>query len=123
VAPSADAQQSTSARTDDARGRRLGHPARLACVINGYAKDGDAYLRNARMRDVTVETDVRHVAGTLTDLPPEESHQFQDLPLPKGRTSLVSVTITSFYSGISNNGLRAYLDLCVSEVMLDRMRH
>jgi hypothetical protein len=94
---------------------------RLACVINGYAKDGDLYLRNARMRDVTVQTDTGHVTGTLTDLPPEQSHQFQDLPLPKGRTSLVGVTITSYYSGTSNNGQRAHLDSCVSEVMLYRV--
>ena len=94
---------------------------RLACVINGYAKDSDLYLRNARIHDVTVQTDAGTVTGTLTDLPPDESHEYQDLPLPKGSTTQVSITVTTSYSGISNNGLGAHQDLCVSEIMFYRL--
>lgn len=90
----------------------------LACIVNGYAASADLYVRNARVRDVSVETAAGYVNGTLTDLPPSEFNQYQDLPLPRGRTDFVTITIMSFDSGTSNDGHQGYLDTCVSEILL-----
>jgi hypothetical protein len=90
----------------------------LACVINGYARSADLYARNARLRDVTVETAAGSITGTLINHPPDSSNQFQDLPLRPGETDFVRITIHTSYSGVTIDDRKSYLDICVSEILL-----
>jgi hypothetical protein len=84
---------------------------RLVCVVNGYARSEDLSERNAKIRDLVVETDRGKAPGTLLN-----QGGFQMLPLPAGPTTRLKLTISTHYSGAMRDGRPAYQDTALSEV-------
>ncbi|WP_166804625.1 hypothetical protein [Cryobacterium sp. TmT3-12] len=85
----------------------------LVCVINGYAKSEALYLRNARVRQFTVQTDQGSQPSMLRQKPVADYAAYQSLALPKGSTSEIVLTIAIAVGGVG--GDRA-ADTSISEV-------
>lgn len=85
----------------------------LVCVINGYAKSEALYLRNARVRQFNVKTDQGEMPAMLRQKPLADYAAYQSLPIPKGSTNKIVLTIAIAVGGVG--GDRA-ADTSVSEV-------
>ena len=85
----------------------------LVCVINGYAKSEALFLRNARVRQFTVQTDRGTQPSMLRQKPVADYAAYQILEIPEGRTSKIVLTIAIAVGGVG--GDRA-ADTSISEV-------
>lgn len=85
----------------------------LVCVINGYAKSEALFLRNARVRQFTVQTDKGTQPSMLRQKPVADYAAYQSLGIPKGSTSKIVLTIAIAVGGVG--GDRA-ADTSISEV-------
>jgi hypothetical protein len=71
----------------------------LVCIINGYARTEDAYLRNARIRQLAVASDVGEADSVLPEKPLEFFAGYQSVTVPQGLTDSVTLTIGTVRAG------------------------
>lgn len=89
----------------------------LVCVLNGYTRTGankEIYLKNAKLRDVTLTTGANSTTTTLENLSVDSRFTYQEVNANDGLTKLVRLTIDDYYPAEIDS--ESSEDTCLSEI-------
>jgi hypothetical protein len=86
---------------------------KLICIVNGYTKSLDLYLKNARVRQLEVLTDSGTKIVTLRQKADNEFATYQELNVAKGPTDEIRMKILV---GVGGTGADRAADTSISEV-------